>query len=289
VAQTKKSLRGRVETYVRNLRNADLATKKELEAVAKRYHGRTKDDLWEWFAELKSLARLRKSQEVKAGRYEDADAFEAALAALEDRVESVHLPSIDTTVEVRPASWLRIMKVEKHAWWSDRLLATSVALASDLLPDKPPDLPDLQDRVINEIATQRNGLFSEIIAPSPAPATEMVEWAELITPLEEGALMQAYHRTNYDLLAQLPTPRSKDGKRELPNHWAFIFEGLAWRERRAPIEIIRDRSLVSVVAATILEYIKAERLDKQTKGGKAGKYGIGVDEDDAMAALGINA
>ncbi len=100
-------------------------------------------------------------------------------------------------------------------------------------------------------------------------------------------MLQAYHRTNYDLLVSMPSPRSKDGKRDLPTHWAFMFEGIAWRERRAPIEIIRDRSLVSVVAATILEYIKAEKLDKQ-KGAKAGKgYGI-ADEDDVMEALGIN-
>ncbi len=288
MAQSKQTLQNRIEKYVRNLRNAQLATDKELDAVAKSYQGRgSKDDLWEWFAELKSLARLRKSQEKAAGRYEDADAFEAALAALEDRAETVWLPSIEETVTVCPASWLRIMKIEKHAWWVDRLLATSVALASDLLPDKPPDLPELQDRVIAELTKQRNGLYSEITSPLPRPATEIVDWAEYITPLEEQAMLQAYHRTNYDLLVSMPSPRSKDGKRDLPTHWAFMFEGIAWRERRAPIEIIRDRSLVSVVAATILEYIKAEKLDKQ-KGAKAGKgYGI-ADEDDVMEALGIN-
>jgi hypothetical protein len=272
------------------LRDGQLATEEELEAVAKPYKGRpSKDDLWEWYADLKALARLRKSQETTAGRYDDADAFEAALAALEDRAESVYLPSIDLTVDVRPASWLRIMKIEKHSWWSDRLLATNVYFASDLIVEKPPDLPELQDRIMGEISLQRNLLYSEITAPSPAPAVELVDWADRITPLEEMALVQAYHRVNYDLLATLPTPRSKDGKRELPNHWAFIFEGIAWRERRAPIEIIRDRSLVSVVAATILEYIKAERLDKQKTGGKkAGSYGIGVDEDDVMEALGVN-
>ena len=272
--QTKEYVRSRVEFYLRNLRNAGLATDAELDSVAKSCRGQSsKDDLWECLAELKSLARLRKAQAQRQGNVQSADAYEAAIAALEERAETVYLKSINETVLVRPGSWARIMLIEDVAWWVNRLIATHAYLMSDEAAEQLSEREDIQLRVIDELSYQRTRLYSQLVAPSAAPVapSEHVKWADDITPLEEGALLQAYHRVNYDLISSMPTPTSKDGKRPLPNHWAFVFQSVAWRERRPPLEIIRDRSLVSVVASTVLEHIKT---------------GEGVASEDMAEALG---
>ncbi len=95
-------------------------------------------------------------------------------------------------------------------------------------------------------------------AEGPAPALQAAGWADRITPSEEMLLLEAWHRVNTDALRRLPRPKSKKDKKQLPNTWAMVFQSVAWRERRPPIEIVRDRSLVSICAETVLETIKQE-------------------------------
>ncbi len=289
--KTKGELKRLIDFYVRNLRNAGLATDDELASVAKSYkRNGTKDDLWAWLGELKSLTRLRKAGAKRQGTSDRADALEAAIAALEGRAETVHLASIDKTVRVTPASWARIMIVEDLSWWVARLAMYHMVLtdddekARDQAEQDDPDrgLDELMERVVSEISHQRRRLYAQITAPSPRPVEDAeVEWADDITPVEDMALLQAWHRVNLDLLANMPEPTSKDGKRKLPLHWAFVFQSVAWRERRPPEEIVRDRSLVSIVASTVLEAIRSESAD-----GKGRRY---VDQDTVAEALGIDA
>jgi hypothetical protein len=153
------------------------------------------------------------------------------------------------------------------------------------------ELDQILDRIISELGFQRSRLYAQVTAPTPKPVDYEVDWADDITPIEDMALLQAWHRVNMDLITQLPQPRSRDGTRDLPTHWSFVFQSVAWRERRPPEEIIRDRSLVSIVTSTVLEALKAEAADKKSKGGKKSwekQYG-GADDDDIAEALGVDA
>jgi hypothetical protein len=278
LAKSKKELKNLIAFYERNMINAGLAPTDEIEKIAEQRRGaRDKDSLWDWLAELKSLARARKALEQKRGSPVKADAYEAAIAALEGRAESVWLPSLDTSVKVVPASWARILIVEDCEYWILKLHAYEIFIKQQ--EEQSDDHPQILDRVITSINETRSLLYAQIAAPTPAPVEEGIDWADKITVLEEMALKQAWHRVNLDLIARLPEPASRDGKRALPRHWSFVFQSYSWRERRPPGEIIRDRSLASIVAATVLEVIKSE---------KEGKAFMG-DPDDVAEALGIDA
>lgn len=290
--KSKREVQARVDTYVRNLKAAGLATEAELESVAKLYKGGTKDDIWEWLVELRSLARVRKATTDQRSGHKTVDALEAAIAALEGRAEMVELKSIGRTVKVVPASWARIMLVEDINWWIMRLTAAHVVFKNDEAHETPlHELDQILDRILSELSFQRSRLYALVTAPTPAPVDHVVDWADDITPIEDMALVQAWHRVNMDLMTQLPQPRSRDGVRNLPTHWSFVFQSVAWRERRPPEEIIRDRSLVSIVTSTVLEALKSEAADKRSKGfGKKSweKQYSGGDEDDIAEALGID-
>jgi hypothetical protein len=261
VTWTANRLRNRIESFERLLQVERLATDAELESVAKSYPGKTKEQLWLRYAELKSYARRKEWQALKERRPATAESYDVAIAALEDRPETVELPSVDLRVRVTPASWARIMRVEDIDWWLHRLVASRMVLKADA----GENLDELLDRVINEISHQKALLFAQVAAPTPAPWTdEPVEWADAITPLEEVGLLEAWHRVNTDLLRGLPQPKSRRDGKPLPQHWSIVFQSVAWREKRAPVDIIRDRSLVSVCAATALEAIKSEERNAHT-------------------------
>lgn len=291
--KTKRQIRDRIEFYSRNLRNAGLATDEEIASVAKPYKGRSsKDDLWMWFADLKALARLRKGNErsevTLGGGIELSRAYDVAIAALEDTPETVYLASIDKHVDVTPASWARILRIEDIAWWLLRLQAMQVLMNDPEIENKPDNLADVQERIRKELDWQRAFLYAQVVAPTPAPVKEPVDWGNDITPIEEMALMEAYHRVNVDTLSQMPMPKSRDGKRDLPNHWVFLFQSFAWRERCPPTAIIRDRSLVSIVAEATIQNIQEDAARRSVKTSRRKGKPIVMDEDSMAEGFGID-
>lgn len=254
---TRNRLQERITDLDRLLRIERLATDEELQAVDKSYPGKTKDQLWLKYAELRSFARRKEWAARQDNRRDDADSFQVAQAALEDRAEVCELPSINRTVRVVPASWLRIMRVEDLDWWIIRLVAARLVLKAEADSGKKiENLAELLERINEEIGNCKNLLYAEITAEGPAPANTTVEWGNSITPDEEIVLMELWHQVNTERLRLLPKPKPKKDKKPLPRSWALVFQSVAWRERRPPIEIVRDRSLVSICAATVLEAIK---------------------------------
>ncbi len=263
---TRKKLENRIASLDKLLRIEKLATDAELDSVASSHPGKTKEQLWLRYAELRSFARRKEWQARRQNRRGDADSFETALAALEDRAEIVELPSLNRTFRISPASWLRIMRVEDLDWWILRLGAARLLLKYDAGRGEPiDDLDETLGKIQEEVSHCRSLLYAEVTAEGPAPLYEPIDWGDRITPDEEMLLMEAWHRVNTDILRRLPRPMSKKDGKELPNTWAMVFQSVAWRERRPPIEIVRERSLVSICAETALEAIKHE--EGQTSSG----------------------
>ena len=296
-----KRLVGHLE---RDLLRRDAATQEELdelrEAAGKRPR---KDDYWQWWADLRAFVKRSAWIERKRGNIQDADALEVALAALEERPEFVELPSAGVNVRITPASRSRIEILEDHANLELRLetgrrylhglILDGKALKNraripELCPEcerplEAGDTADLLTRVTAELQYQRSCLYAQVTAPGPEPIPvgSTVEWADKITPEENLALLGAYHRVNLERLRNLPAPISTDGS-ALPSHWSFLFARQAAKEKKPAHVIMRDRSLVSIMAVAILEghrddiqrkeaKQKAEREGKGAKGARGSK------------------
>lgn len=274
MARSAAVLRRRIAFFQRNLLRSGLATEEEIASVADPFSKRRdKDALWEHWAELKAIAIARvttkKSTEVAD------ESLEAAVAALSDQSYEVRLSSIGKAFHITPASFKRIRTIEDHAWWVNMLTAGRALLLADVgdVPaakgevcsecDRPlvaGALNELLERIGDELDYQRSMLYAQVIAPTPAPVDNPVKWANKITPAEDSLLMEAYHRVTYDVIMQLPEPRSLDKQRELPRSWAFLFAQQAERERRPAIEIMRDRSLGSTIAVMVIESIRQSAM-----------------------------
>jgi len=287
---SKSALRKRIAFYERNLKLQQLATADEIEAVASRFRGRpTKDELWQWFAELRSLARRNEWKSAEGSGRVTADELDAALEALEGRGEYVQLASVKLVVRIVPASYDRINLIEHLEWTALRLEAAEALIRRkidagddaelpgydvDICPEcerprRPAALDELLARIQAEITHNRGLIYAQVTAPgpSPAPAAEGVTWASKLTPIEHVALVQAYHRVNLDLLRRLPKPMSRDGERELPTHWSFLFAQLEARtDKQIPADrFMRDRSLAAIVAAVSLEEREHESSRKKAE------------------------
>lgn len=277
-------LRNRIAFLQRNLIRSRLATKEELDTVASRFaKARSKDALWEYWAELKAVAIARAIKRgPRVGLSEES--LQAAVEALSDQTCDVTLISINETFTIYPASYKRIEVLEEHAWWVARLEAARTLLIqsankgsphylsqSDEVcsqcnrPLSPGRFNELLQRIQEECEYQRAMLYAQVTITGPAPAKEPVDWAAKITPAEDLLLMEAYHRVNYDVIMRLPEPKSQDNQRSLPRSWAFLFSHQANRERRPSVEVMRDRSLGSVVAVLVMEAIRHESLKKKGK------------------------
>ena len=257
-------LRHRVAFYQRNLVNAGLATEAEIATVASEFPGESKDELFMGLAHLMSLARRREWQGKRNGKGQpDPDALDVALRAMEDRPEVVDLRSIKQTVQVNPPGWNRLMRVEDLDFWLQQLVACRMLLHEDM------DRVEEPDRTLRELAEEIDRIRTDLYAQVTAPGPELYEgappeWPDKLWAVEETAIMQAWHRVGLEPLMEMPAPKSRKGK-DLPRHWAYVFESVAWRERRPVREIVHNRSLISLVAQTVMAGLR-DSDGKQAKG-----------------------
>lgn len=285
-ALSQKQLKDKVAFLERNLVRSGMATEEEVKGLLQRFEKRRdKDSYWERWAELKALVMTRSAgrAECRSAPVLSDESLDVAIAALSETVEEVQLPSISRTVNVVPASFKRIELLEGHAWVLARLqtaraILTEKAQSGDLPKQvqgescetcgRPLEVGKIYEtisRLEEEVSYQRSWLYAQVTSSSPAPATEPVDWGDKITPAEEVLLMQAYHRTNHDIITRLPEPKSEDGQRALPRSWAFLFATQASRERRSSVEVMRDRSLGATIAVLVLEAIRYQQLKKEGK------------------------
>jgi hypothetical protein len=247
------------------LKSGRLASVDEIAALADQYKGGAFADHCEWCRKLSTFARR---QEWHAREHGDdvAEAVWKDLAVLADLAEPVELRSIKERVTVTPASMARIMVVEDCDWWLLRLLAARMVLKADADKGNPiEDLDETLGKIRDEIAHTRSILFGEVVARTPAPADQPVDWADKITPLEESQLLQAWHTVNTDLLKRLKAPVSKRDGSALPPTWSMVFQSIAWLHNKYPRTIIRDWSLVAVCASNVIEAIKQDDIEKRSK------------------------
>jgi hypothetical protein len=280
-----RELKRRVTFLQRNLVRGKLATEEDVKSVASRFKGKhDKDSLWEHWAELKVLAMSRmvdRRRKIKV----TGDSLNVAIDALKEQPITVNLPSVGRSVSIHPASWERIQAIEDHEWWINRLLVARAVLmshASQGIPDvasptdecpechrprRPGKLAGLLADIRKEISYQRSMLFAHVVSPNPAPVTKGVTWADKLTAIEEEALKEAYHRVNYDIIHNLPSPRSERDDSALPHSWAFLFTAMEDRQRKPALHFMRDRSLGSVVAYLVLQEIKEQSIKDKVKSG----------------------
>lgn len=270
---SKSWLLERIAFYRRNLVNIGLATVEEVMAVVDAIPKQaTKDDLHMAHAKLMSFGRRREWQHRKNGHTApavDPESLDAALSALEERAEVVELRRSPEAVRlvIVPASYARIVMVEDLEFWVQRLESIRLYLQHPQCPD--PEPAERLVRVDRELEHQRAMLFTQVAAPTAAPATgeEPAPWARDLRPEEAVALLQAWHRVNLEPLRRLPKPAGRTGE-TLPPHWSILFQSIAWREKRPPSEIVRDRSLLSIAVQGVIESIREaarEREREQTK------------------------
>lgn len=263
---TKQELRRRIADLERLIPIYKLATDAELASVAETYPGRTKHELYLRWAELHAFAKRREEQARRTGDVSAAELWKVAQEALEDRQEVVRLPSLDRTVRITPASWARIMIVEDCDWWLLRLTAARMVFKNDADAGKRiEELDETLTRIREEASRVRALLFGQIVAPSPAPAEEPVEWADRITPAEEAALLAAWHNVNTDVLKRLTAPASKRDGSKLPPTWSIVFQSVAWQNKEYPATVIHDWSLVAVCALNTIQATKIAELEKDSK------------------------
>ncbi len=295
---TVRELKNRIAHYERDLTRRGAVTPQELEEVTALFSGRRlyKDDFWKWWAELRAYAKREAWLAVKRGDITDADALEAAIEALEERAETIELPSAGLHVSVTPASWARIQIIEDHAMLELKLQATRHFLLERIREGKPikrkrgatvelcsecerpieaGNTVELLQRTEAELSFQMGSIYAQVTAPGPEPLPlgSVVEWVRKITPEEHITILGAYHRVNLERLRRLPAPAGRDKKTALPTHWGFLFARLAAQENKPAAEIMRDRSLVSIVAVTILEGRRDEIQRKEAKTEAAAEAG----------------
>lgn len=258
-------LRHRIAFYQRNLVNAGLATEAEIATVASELaEASTKDDLWMVLANCKSYARRREWRGRRNGKGKpDPDELDVALRAMEDRPEVVELRSVGQTVKVVPPSWARLMRVEDLDFWLQQLTACRALIKQDM------DIVEEPERALRELAEEVDRVRADLYAQVTAPGPEIHEgprppWVDRILAVEETALLQAWHRVGLEPLMEMPSPKSRKGK-ELPRHWAYVFESVAWRERRPVREVVHNRSLISLVGQTVMSGLR-DTDGKQAKG-----------------------
>jgi hypothetical protein len=292
---TATQLRGRIDFLRRNLLRGGTATETELDSIAERFKGeRSKGSLWAHWAELKAIAIAKATtRDHNAIPELDEDSLEAAVTALADKSVSVFLPSLKRTFNIVPASYTRIELLEGHAWWLSRLEAARAVLLEDAnagkinkhvaaeycekceRPLEAGSLDETLKRIQAEIGAQRDWVLANAVAPTAAPADKPVNWGDRITAPEYTLLIESYHRVNYDIVSRLPEPKSENGARTLPRSWAFLFSHQADKERRPSAELMRDRSLASVVAVIVLEAIRGQMMKAEGK----------VDTDELAQAI----
>lgn len=288
--RTVREVKRLIAHYERDLPRRGAVTPQELEDVAARFSGRRlkAHEYWEWWADLRAYAKREAWLAAKVGDLGDADALEAAIESLEERAESVELPSLGLTVIVAPASWARIQIIEDHAMLEACLQGGRHFLLERLRTGKPikarkaadveicpkcerpfevGDTADLLFRTEAELSYQRGAIYAQVTAlgPQPLPVGSQAEWADRIVPEEHIAILQAYHRVNLERLRRMPKPAGKDKTTALPSHWSFLFARLSARENKPAAEIMRDRSLVAIVAVQILESRRDEIQRKEAK------------------------
>ena len=292
---TEKEFERRIAFFERNIERAGLATRAEIAAVALRSKEWAIPErlIYHW-ADLRALLVERNSTTV------DPDALEAATQAMEERPEWVTLPSVDRNVAVRPASFERITLVEQldfnlkllqgaraFLMYQRAMGRKSPAPAPEPCSEcKRPYDPEGAFQLIEDMGREadftRASLFSQIIADGPEIREgPLVDWAKRITPGEHLLLVQAYHRVNTDPIVRVSKLVSGDGKRDLPMSWSFLFASMEEREHRPAKEIMRDRSLASIVAVCVVSALQHREAEKKAKEKaergarkKPGKHGV---------------
>lgn len=203
---SKRELQSQVEFLERNVVRRGQATQAEIDELRQKHKERRRDqgrkranmeDLWRWWADLKSFWRREESGAVHTGRVGapkrklGPDPLDAALKALEDRPEYVELPSVGLFVRVTPASWDRIQEIESLDWWlmrceAARWLVRDRVKESGRLPDdtppcgecgrpmEPVELDQIGKDIRQQIVLLKGLIFRQITAPGPEPAVQQI-------------------------------------------------------------------------------------------------------------------
>ncbi len=275
---TDREFERRIAFFERNIERAGLATTAEIAAVALRSKEWAIPErlIYHW-ADLRALLVERNKTTV------DPDALEAATQAMEERPEWVTLPTVDRVVAVRPASFERITMVEQLDFNLKLLQAARTFLMFQRAAGKrrpkapepcgeckrpydPEGAFDLIERMGREADFARASLYTQIIADGPEPHDgPLVDWSKKLTGGEHMLLLQAYHRVNTDPILRVSKLVSSDGKRDLPMSWSFLFATMEEREHRPAKEIMRDRSLASIVAVCVVSALQHREMEKKAK------------------------
>lgn len=256
--------RNEVKRMVENLERGFIGvhgTREELEELYEQWakdgdgHGRTKDELWRRYANLRALI-ARKVAEKKALsglgiETETADA--EALAALNEEPAKVTLSNGDT-VEVHPKSWATLNLLAAH----EHVLTWLVVRREILASMNQPDQQELLERTDAEINRRMAGLLATVVRPGPGHDLEELRNPEetdagrrmmQLSPQDAVLLQQAHLRVNFSRLAVLPAlvgSDTKEGRRRLS--WSGMFAQLGMKLRLNPKELMTDRSLPSLLA-----------------------------------------
>ena len=233
---------------------------------------RTKDDWWKRLSELKSYARRKEAPPVpKALPVVDEGPL---LAALSDEPVEVRL-TWGKRVLVRPASLARIMVIEDLEWWARQLEVFRIVLRQDMTAFETPWTTVWKIR--QEATRARRWLYVQVCAPSPQPVDFNVEkspplWSKLLTAVDEQGLLNAWLKVNVNRIRdaeeiirqKYPIKPFTDDPREQKGSlqgFAFLMAGAAYREKKAPSYVIRDRSLSEVFTT----YTAASRQSQHSR------------------------
>lgn len=226
---------------------------------------RSKDDWWKRLSEVQSYARRK---ERWTPIFDQAEIDEAPLMdTLADQPVEVTL-SNGRVVLVRPASWDRLMVVEDLWYWLGELETIRTVLRKD--PENFERADDLMKRVRDEIGWVRAWAYAQVCAPGTAPldmpdGEEAPRWARELTMVDHSRLVAAWlevHvrrpkmaesvvRAKYP--ASTPSTSEKDGPVGSMSGFPFMMASIAYREKKSPAYVKRDRSLSELMTTYMVQ------------------------------------
>lgn len=239
---------------------------------------RTKDDWWKRLGEVRSYARRKEfDQWTPGGEVEE----EALLEVQNLEPVAVELPR-GTEVRVHPASWDRVMAVEDLDFWLKQLMVWRHLVKENREDFDEPDY--LLGRLRMEVERTRRWLYAQVTEPGQKARErrqvpswlvrtldriplvgglvhDLLEglplWTRWMTGIEEIMLLHAWLEVNVSrpkkaeqVIRQKYPTKKGGGQGDKPSTlqgFAFTMTSVAYRERKAPREIICDRSMAEVL------------------------------------------
>lgn len=237
---------------------------------------RTKDDWWKRYAEVKSYARRK---EFDPWTFANVPVDEGLVLSVQsnDPVE-VMLVSGDLQL-VYPASLDRVRLVEDLDYWHSHLEAAvqTVKAVEDAVDMPGSHLLELRKEQSDTVAL----LFMQVCAPGQEPLpldVEIEPWARALTRLDQVRLTEAWREVNIDrpkdaeaeIKRKYPLKKKRGGAddAEVPGTLgglAFLYASVAYREKKSPAYIQRNRSLAEVMTTYMINGLQTAHAREQAK------------------------